>query len=449
MLNNKKVWSVLLVSMMAFVAACGNSSTTTTTGSQGSGSTTGSQQSEGGSNQGEPVELRIMWWGSQARHEATLKVIELFEAKYPNVKINPEYLGGDGYWDKLNTQIAGGNAPDLIQLGNNYPDYVTRGTLMELDDFIGKEIDLSNFDEAIATSGRLNDKQYGINLGSNALGIAYNKALIEKAGMEPPKAGLTWDELEQYGKELVGKLGAGYYAFADQSNFPHYVGHYVRQHGKAIYDGNALAFDESDMTSWFDMWQRFREEGIIPPAEKAASYLESAPDNSLLVEGKSAMLVLWSNQLKAFQEAMQDELEMIPLPSGGTEQGMWIQPSQFLGISSKTKYGKEAAQFISFFVNDPEATAILSSDRGIPGSKTVREALKANAEPVVLKTYNYLDVAAGYSREMDRELPNIAEWDAAMRNAAQKVAFGQSTVEQAAQEAVKAAQAAVDKAKQQ
>ncbi|WP_141502500.1 ABC transporter substrate-binding protein [Paenibacillus luteus] len=436
MFKNRMLWSSLLVTLMIFLAACGNSSTNSP-----SGSNKGEEAAE------KKVELRMMWWGSQARHEATLKVIELFEGKNPNISINAEYLGADGYWDKLNTQIAGGNAPDLIQLGNNYPDYVSRGTLLELDPFMGNEINLSDFDEAIATSGKLNDKQYGINLGSNALGIVYNTELIKKAGMEPPKAGLSWEELEQYSKELVAKLGSGYYAFADQSAFTHYVGHYVRQNGKALFDGSSISFDETDMTSWFDMWKRFRDEGIIPSAEKSAAYLEVAPDNSMLVEGKTAMVVMWSNQLKAFQEAMQDELEMIPLPSGGTEKGMWIQPSQFLGVSAKTEHGKEAAAFINFFVNDPEATAILSSDRGIPGSKVVREALKANAEPIVLKTYNYLDVAAEQSREMDREMPNIAEWDAALKNAAQKIAFGAASAQESAQEALKAAQAAAAKAK--
>jgi multiple sugar transport system substrate-binding protein len=440
MLKKRMLWSGLLVTLMILLAACGNSGN----GSSPSGSQNGEKNGDKKAED-KKVELRMMWWGSQARHEATLKVIELFEDKHPNITINPEYLGADGYWDKLNTQIAGGSAPDLIQLGNNYPDYVSRGTLLELDPFMGKEIDLSDFDEAIATSGKLNDKQYGINLGSNALGIVYNTELIKKAGMEPPKAGMSWEELEQYGKELVGKLGSGYYAFADQSGFTHYVGHYVRQSGKALFDGSKLDFDEADMTTWFDMWKRFRDEGIIPPAEKAAAYQEAAPDNSLLVEGKLAMVVLWSNQLKAFQEAMQDELQIIPLPGGGAEKGMWIQPSQFLGVSAKTEHGKEAAEFISFFVNDPEATAILSSDRGIPGSKVVREALKGNAEPIVLKTYDYLDIAAEQSREMDRELPNIAEWDAALKNAAQKIAFDAASSQAAAQESVKAAEAAVAK----
>lgn len=64
----------------------------------------------------EPVTLRFAWWGSDPRHEATLKAIELYNTLYPNVTIDCEYQGYDGYQQKLMTQIAGGTEPDLMQL---------------------------------------------------------------------------------------------------------------------------------------------------------------------------------------------------------------------------------------------------------------------------------------------------------------------------------------------
>src|SRR4029453_8654278 len=34
---------------------------------------------------GEPVALRFAWWGSQDRHDRTIKVIQLFQQRNPNV----------------------------------------------------------------------------------------------------------------------------------------------------------------------------------------------------------------------------------------------------------------------------------------------------------------------------------------------------------------------------
>jgi multiple sugar transport system substrate-binding protein len=432
-----------------FLTACGGGSNTSNTSGSNTSNTSsdsGSNSQSGGSNQSqepEKVELRMMWWGSQTRHENTLKVIDLFQQKYPHITISPEYLGADGYWDKLNTLVAGGNAPDLIQLGNNYVDYVNRGAIMDITDLVGDVIDLSNFDESIANTGFVNGKQYGINLGSNSLGILYNKTLIESVGMELPKEGWTWEEMEEYSKQLVEKLGPGKYAFADQSGFTHYVGHFVRQKGKALYTGDAIGFDEQDAAEWFAMWERFREQGLIPTAELTASYTETSPDNSLLIEGKVAMVVIWSNQITGFQNATQDMLDMVPLPQGGEHLGMWVQPSQFLSINAKSAHPQEAAMFISFFVNDPEATAILGSDRGIPGSAVVREALKVGADEVTMRMYDYFSTAVNYTREMDIEMPNINEWDQALKNASQLVAFKAGSIEQAAKETVDAAKYAI------
>jgi len=433
----KKLLSFFIAIVLVFITAC----------SSGSNSPTNAGKSEQGStNKGsdEKVELRIMWWGSDTRHEATLKVIELFKEKYPHITFSEEYLGSDGYWDKLNILVAGGNAPDIIQLGNNYPDYVAKDALLDLTPYMGKEINIDNTDESIISSGSIDGKLYGVNLGSNALGVIYNKALVEKAGLQAPKADWTWEEFEAYSRDLAAAL-PGIYPMADQANNQHALNHFIRQKNKAIYEDGKVTFTQEDMVEWFELWEKYRSEGLIPDAQIAATYTETGPDKSLIVEGKSVMKIAFSNQLKAYQDLMKDELEMVLLPFGGEVSGIWLQPSQFMSVSKKTKHAKEAAMFLDFMVNDPEATAILGTDRGIPGSSVVRDALKVDATPVDQKVFNFIDLAVENSRSMDRELPNGGEWASVLMNAAQKVAFKSSVIQEAAQEVVDAAEQAVKK----
>ena len=65
---------------------------------------------------GEPVTLRFSWWGSDSRHQALLAVIEAYEKKNPNVKVEAEYQGYDGYYEKIMTTLSSNTAPDVIQL---------------------------------------------------------------------------------------------------------------------------------------------------------------------------------------------------------------------------------------------------------------------------------------------------------------------------------------------
>ena len=57
------------------------------------------------------------------------------------------------YWDKLQTSIAGGDAPDVFAMdGPLFPDYQTRDVLLDLKPFIDRDgYDLGQLaDQAVA-----------------------------------------------------------------------------------------------------------------------------------------------------------------------------------------------------------------------------------------------------------------------------------------------------------
>ncbi|MFH5186840.1 extracellular solute-binding protein [Paenibacillus sp. TAB 01] len=110
MMNKQiKRWGLLSVTALTAVslAACG-AAPKAESGSAAGGAAAGSAD--------KPVKLRIVWWGSQARHDATLKALDAYTKKHPNVTFEPEFSGFDGYADKLATQAAAKNAPDIIQI---------------------------------------------------------------------------------------------------------------------------------------------------------------------------------------------------------------------------------------------------------------------------------------------------------------------------------------------
>src|SRR5690606_29976892 len=127
-----------------------------------------SQPAAGNDNKDEPaeeIELRMAWWGSDARHEKALQAIELFEKQNLNIKITAEYSGFDGYFDKLNTQIAAGNAPDLIQMGGNIKEYVDKNALLDLQPYVGSILRQDDFGEGLIKKATFDGKFYGVTLG--------------------------------------------------------------------------------------------------------------------------------------------------------------------------------------------------------------------------------------------------------------------------------------------
>jgi multiple sugar transport system substrate-binding protein len=389
---------------------------------------------------GGPAELRMGWWGNDDRAARTQKVIDLFQEAYPEIKVSGEPNGGTSdHFQIIDTQLAANDAPDIIQFGGNWPDY--EQYLEPLNGYLGKQLLIDTperFDQtalipATAADGNL----YCISLGTNTLVLAYNKTMIEAAGVELPKDNMTWDELMAYGKELKDKLPEGVWPFVDNStNQANYLSYFARQQGTPIWTsddgGKSYATVETDR-KWLQMWADMRAEGLIPDADTTATYTEDGPDSSALVAGKAAIGLIWSNQGASYQAAMTDKLGMTTLPKGG-EKSYAIQMSQYLGMNKDSQNKEAAALFINFFVTSPEAGAVLETNRGVPSSPVVRTAISGQATETDAAVYRIYNAVADRTIPQDPNLPNDQEFVNELELIGQQVAFGESTVDQGAED---------------
>lgn len=387
---------------------------------------------------GGPAEIRVAWWGNDDRAARTLQVIELFQAAYPDIRVIGEPNGGTpDHFQIINTQLASNNAPDIIQFGGNWPDY--QQYLEPLNDYLGAQLLIDTpeqFDQtalipATASDGSL----YAVSLGTNTLVLVYNKTVIEAAGVDLPADNMTWEELMDYGRELKANLPSGVAPFVDNStNQANYMSYFFRQQGTPLWtsdDGGTSYATLESATAWLQIWADMRAEGLIPDADTTYTYTEDGPDSSALVAGRAAIGLIWSNQAAAYQAAMTDELGLTTLPAGG-EDAYAIQMSQYLGINNASQYKEAAALFVNFFVTSPEAGAILQTNRGIPSSPVVRQAIADEATDTDAAVYRIYDAVADRTIPQDPNLPNDQEFVNELELIGQQVAYSVSSVEQAA-----------------
>ena len=66
----------------------------------------------------EPVTLIWSFWGDPNELPPNYQVIEAFEAAYPYIKIETQHAPWSSYFDRIQTQMAGGTAPDVMFLNN-------------------------------------------------------------------------------------------------------------------------------------------------------------------------------------------------------------------------------------------------------------------------------------------------------------------------------------------
>lgn len=389
---------------------------------------------------GGPTQLRMGWWGNDVRAERTQQVIDLFEAAYPDIDIVGEPNGGaSDHFQILDTQLAANNAPDIIQFGGNWPDY--KQYLEPLNGYLGTQLLINTpeeFDQnALIPATDADGNLFAVSLGTNTLTLVYNKTVIEAAGAELPADNMSWEELIAYGTALKEKLPEGVAPFVDNStNQANYLSYFYAQQGTPLWtldDGGKSYATVESAKAWLQMWADMRAAGLIPDADTTYTYTEAGPDSSALVSGDAVINLVWSNQVAGYQAAMTDELGLTTLPTGG-EPAYAIQMSQYLAINKDSQNKEAAALFINFFVTSPEAGAILQTNRGVPSSPVVREAIADSATAIDAAVYRIYAAIADRTIPQGPNLPNDQEFVNELVLIGQAVAYGQSTVDQAAED---------------
>ncbi|MDH6426860.1 MULTISPECIES: extracellular solute-binding protein [unclassified Paenibacillus] len=372
----KKRFALLAVPLLlsSMLAGCGGGNNNNNAAATDSATNTPSETKPAATTSAEPVTLRIAWWGGDTRHSYTQQVIDMYEAKYPNVTIEPEYASFDDYWKKLAPQAAANRLPDIVQMDISYINqYGSNGQLEDLKPYLNSQIQVGDVNENVLSTGVIGEKQYGIPLGVNVLGFQYDPELLKKAGVDSIPENWTWD---QY-KEIAAKAkSAGLYMDGSMAADV-FFNYYLRTKGLALYnnDGSALGYeDDALFTDFFGMLSGLIKDGAVPSQDKL-SQNKGVIEESDIVKGTGIGVWQWSNQYVALQIAVNRPMELAQMPGPDMDKGLYMQPSMYWSITSNSKVKEEAAKFVDFWINDVDANNLIKGERGVPISSKIKESV--------------------------------------------------------------------------
>jgi multiple sugar transport system substrate-binding protein len=390
----------MLLVLSLIIASCAVEPTATVPSAEKNESVEESVPTEASSSEPteEVIELRVAWWGSQARHDRTVEMIELYEEQNPNIKISYEFSGWSDYWTKLNTQAAGGNLPDVVQHDYMYlSDWVSRDLLLPLDDFIDSGvIDLSDVADASVEGGRVGGILYAMNAGNGTQAFVLDVDAFEEAGMELPAQDWTWSEFEDTVLALHEKLGVwgiGATLLGDNQIWKSY--HLGLGEWAYSDDGTQLGYDDDQAwVEFIEMILRLQDAGAIPTREEEVALAEEV-ETRPIVSGDSAMEPIWANQLVAVWTAAGEtrnfKLYHLPRPEGG-QPSNYVYPNMFWAVTSQAQHPEEAARFIDWYTNSVEANQILLGERGVPISSVIRDSLLSELTAAEREAVEFLGV---------------------------------------------------------
>lgn len=186
----KKLFSLIFVLFLAvFLGACSSDSTSDTPSDSDEGTS--------GEESGGAVEI-FSWWTGAGEEDGLLALIDLFESKHPDIKVeNAAVAGGAGTNAKavLATRMQGNEPPSTFQVHGGAElneGWVAADKMEPLNDFYEEQGWMDKFPQdlidMVSKDGNIYSVPVNIHRGNV---IFYNKHVFEENGVEVPA---TFDE---------------------------------------------------------------------------------------------------------------------------------------------------------------------------------------------------------------------------------------------------------------
>ncbi len=371
------------------------------------------------------------------------EIIAQFEAANPDILIQLEAVAGNDYYARLLTQIAAGDAPDIMQIGDDaVPMFVDKGALTPLDSFISGKypLDPSIYLSGTFQPGQYKGQQWCLPKDFSPMAVYYNKKLFDAAGVEYPKEGWTWDDLLATAQKLTDPAKGiwGIQLTANwTSGFEYWVGaaggRLISEDGTK-YVGYMDSPETIKAVQFFaDLYNKYK---VAPPP---ADFNLWAGGNAEFDNGKAAMRLFGRWPQAGYKTNPNIDLGVVPPPAGD-------QPADVLFwggfcVFGGTKNAEAAWRFLRFYVG--EEGSQVWKNWAIPPVASVAEEAGLTTDPIEGAWIKGLDML------VDRAYVFTPYWgetaDPALRKALETVLIDPNadvaaTMQAAAQEA----QAALD-----
>lgn len=387
------------------------------------------------------VELRFAWWGGKARNQATLKALEAFEAKYPNIKVKAEYTGWDGFYSRLTTQINSNTEADVMQTNWNWLTLLSKtgDGFYDLNK-LSQPIGLDQFSPAALASTTVNGKVNAIPVSANVMLFYYNAATWNKAGLALPK---TWEDLLKAGPVFKEKLGDNYFPMilTEQDSLLLLNSYVYQGNQKPMVDEKTrkLGWSHADLVEAFTFYRKMVDAHTIPDARTMASFGKGvAYEMKPWINGEWGGIYNWNVMYTAESQNLKNPSDLVmgdyPMREGAKDAGQFNKTALMFSVSKNTRHPQEAAMLINFLMSEKEGVVPVGLERGVPLSRAGEQILRdagqlKDSDPVLAGLMQSASLPNKSTTLPYLEDPQlIALFVAALQN----IDYGKATIDEAA-----------------
>ena len=328
----------------------------------------------------EPVTLRFSWWGGETRHNATMAAVDAFEEEYPWITVECEYSSWDGWVDKVATQLAGGTAPDLMQINWDWLyQFSSDGSkILDLNQY--KDIiSLDNWSENNLNAMTVAGKLQGVPVSITGKLPMYNKTTFDKAGIPVPT---SIEELRAAGKTFQEKLGDDYYPLAEEGyeRMLWMVMYLQEKYGKEWIKDLQVNYTVEEVTDGMNFINSLEEDHVWPEiATIVGDGAESFLSNKKWMDGHYAGITEYDSNVQEIADSLDEGQELVlgeyPTDMGEYPAGM-SKVSMGFAITETSEHKEEAALLLEFLTSNETGVKLMGTERGVVCNTAAKKVLE-------------------------------------------------------------------------
>jgi multiple sugar transport system substrate-binding protein len=141
------------------------------------------------------------YWPNEPDNSILNQLFAHYQQLHPNIIIQRDAVPFSSLLPKSDQEAASHTLPNLLLVDNpDLASFAAAGVLAPMNSFMQGSYQASDFYAGPYSTMEYGGKVYGFSVGSNDLGLFYNKKMFAAAHLQPPT---TWDELYQDARMLT------------------------------------------------------------------------------------------------------------------------------------------------------------------------------------------------------------------------------------------------------
>ena len=325
---------------------------------------------------------------TDGRCRSLKQLIEMYEAAYPDVKINVEPQQWDTMSAKFFAAHMTGDAPDIIWVnGADLGQAIALGSLepfenLFMDEWTQEQKD--DIDSVLFRYGATDAAHYQVHISADCFGIMYRADLFEKFGIDPNFK--TWEELEAAAKKLtfvdeetgmqVWGLGTGY--LEENASAFYLLAALLSEQGDFLNpDGSANWANEVGAAALQHQIDMIDALGITPETALTASSGDDVYTD--FAAGKYAMVFGGTNRVPSIRSQCVFDpaaVKLMPYPDINGKTGKAAVSGWNVGVWSGSKHKEEAGRFVEMLASPEMDEVWVKVGVQVPIRKSTAEKLK-------------------------------------------------------------------------